>query len=103
MKRKMKVFAIMFLACTLATPVLAGKGGGNANRSQVKSGSNSNLGTMTQRQTRQQNQYQYQMQESAETTGSKTRSQLRTRDPLTHTSDVPVGTDSLTPETTDVK
>jgi len=97
MKRKMMVLAVMLLTCTLATPVLAGKGSRNSIRHQYSGGSNPNFGAVTQSQARQQNQHRYQTKQFTESSASKIRSQLRTRDPLSHTSETLVGTDNSTP------
>ncbi|MDX2479125.1 MAG: hypothetical protein QNK24_02170 [Desulfuromusa sp.] len=103
MKRKLTVLALILLACTMATPVLAGKGGGNSNtRSQHSGGSGSGSGAMKQSQPRHQNQNQYrhQTKQATEGSASTTRSQVRTRDQLTPASDAPVEAGNLTPQAT---
>jgi len=88
MRRKLLVFAVIFIVCAMATPVLAGKGKGGSSRSQYNSSMRSGAGTMSESQIRQQNQYRYQKSQPSDSSVNQTRSQLRTRNPLTHT---PVG------------
>ncbi len=64
---------------------MAGKGKGDMSRSQYNSSMNSGAGTMLQSQIRQQNQYRYQKSQPTDSS-NQLRSQLQTRDQLTHTS-----------------
>lgn len=85
MKSKMMVLATIFIVSTMVTPVLAGKGMGGSSRLQYKNGMSNGTGTMLQSQTQQRNQYRYQKSQPSDASVNQTRSQLRTRDPLTHT------------------
>lgn len=100
MKRKLLVLAILILSCTLATPVLAGKGGSsNGNRSQMGNSSGSGFGTMTKSQTRQQNQLREQRKTSSTSSPVQNREQLRTRELQTDATSGLTESQPLVPQT----